>query len=153
MIALDSDVLLVDMRYGRDQRFPVNRQVLDHLRSAGLPRGITCHTLLEVLGVSCFNLAPRDLLDLAIQVPANYGLTVLPDPAIDPGYAGLNFQDIRDQIATRLSLGDALTVLQLEKFIPQAVCFLSWNARHFHGRLKIPVMTPEQWWLKNAPTP
>jgi hypothetical protein len=58
MIVLDADVLLVDMRYGRDARFSLNRQVLNQIRDSASPLGITSHTFLEILGVSSFNLSP-----------------------------------------------------------------------------------------------
>jgi len=151
MIVLDADVLLVDMRYDRDSRFLLNRQVLDQLRASPLPLAIVSHTLLEILGVSSFNLSRQGLLDLADRIPANYALDVFPALEMDPGYAGLKMTEIRDRIAMKLSVGDAVTVLQIERFVPQPTLFLSWNARHFRGKLAIPVLTPEEWWQQNQP--
>jgi len=153
MIVLDADVLLFDIRYGRDPRFAVNKQVLDYFRQSQIPLGITCQTLLEILGVCTFNLRRSDLSDLADQIPVIYRLAILPDPSGDPSYVGASYREVRDQIANRLSLGDSVTVLQLRKYIPQAVCFLTWNARHFQGQLAIPALTPEEWWRANQPRP
>jgi hypothetical protein len=148
MIVLDADGLLIDMRYGRDPRFAINRQVLDHLRQAKSVVGITCQTLLEILGVSTFNLRTQDLLDLADEIPINYGLAIAPDSALDPPYAGVTVREVRDRIAAKMSLGDALTVLQVNRFVPGASCFLTWNAKHIQGQLAIPVLTPEEWWQR-----
>jgi hypothetical protein len=153
MIVLDSDVLVMDLRYSRDARFALNRQALDKLVQSQLPLGITCHTLLEVLGVLTFNLATSDLLDLVIQLPIRYRLSVIPEPNLNPAYAGLSCDDVRGAIARRLAIGDAVTFLQVERFIPQAVCLLTWNARHFVGKLAIPVLTPEEWLQKNPVQP
>jgi len=151
MIVLIADVLLLDMKYTRDARFVTNRQVLDHLRIQSTPVSITCHTLLEILGVACFNSSAKALRDLADEIPVDYGLIVLPAPAFDLIYAGLDYQAVRDRIATRLSIGDAVTALQIEPFIPTATTLLTWNARHFRGKLSIPVLTPEEGWQQNQP--
>lgn len=152
MIVLDADVLLVDMRYDRDSRFLLNRQVLNQLRASPVPLAITSHTLLEILGVSSFNLSRQGLLELADQIPVHYALDVFPSLEIDPAYACLKVTEIRDRIAIKLSVGDAVTGLQIERFVPQATLFLSWNARHFRSKLAIPVLTPDEWWQQNQPT-
>jgi len=153
MIVLDADVLVVDLRYGRDARFAANRKALDQLQQAQSPLAITCHTLLEILGILAFNYSTRDLLDLAIHLPIHYRISVVPDPANNPSYAGLTFEDVRDAIVRQLAIGDAVTFLQVERFIPQATCFLTWNARHFVGKLPISVLTPEEWLQQNPPGP
>lgn len=153
MIVLDADVLLIDLRYRRDVRFPVNRQALDQLAQQSLQVGITCHTLLEVLGACTFNVSPSALRSLVTQIPATYRLTILPDPLANPAYAGGLYADILDLIATRLSLGDSITALQLAAFFPAATLFMTWNARHFVGKLAIPVLTPEEWLQQNPAAP
>jgi hypothetical protein len=91
------------------------------------------------------------LFDLADEIPVNYALDVFPVLELDREYAGLQVLEIRDRIAKKLSVGDAITALQIEKFIPQATTFLSWNARHFRGKVSISVLTPEEWWQQNQP--
>ena len=99
MILLDADVLLIDLRYPRDPRFPRNRQALAQLRSDGINRGITSPALLEVVGILSFNVAPAHVPRLPAQLIAQ-------------------------------------------------------NAKHFAGKVVIPVLTPEEWLnQRTAPTP
>ena len=80
MILLDSEVLLLDLRYQRDPRFSVNQQVLHQLRAAASPGGITLQALLEIIGVLSFNLAAASVPPLLSLIPIQYGLLVVPDP-------------------------------------------------------------------------
>jgi len=74
MILLDTDVLIIDLRYLRDARFAANRRFLDHCQLQRLPLAITCQTLLEVVGKFSFNVAAADIAKLADQIPRRYGL-------------------------------------------------------------------------------
>ena len=51
---------------------------------------------------------------------------------------------VLDLMAMRLSFGDALVLATLEAYVPQASCFVSWDAAHFNGKARIPVLTPDQ---------
>jgi hypothetical protein len=57
VIVLDTDVLMIDLRYVRDARYAVNRQFLDHARLQQIPLAVTSHTLLEIVGKYSFNVA------------------------------------------------------------------------------------------------
>ncbi len=64
MILLDADVLLIDLRYQNDARFPVNRQLLDEIQKGAVAAGITSQALLEVVGILSFNLSPASIQQL-----------------------------------------------------------------------------------------
>jgi len=145
MIVLDSDLLVIDLRYPADARYGVNRQVLDALQLGSIPLAITCHTLLEVIGVVSFNSTSARTLDLPAKIPAWYAVEVLPDPSTHPLYGGCSIVDLVQRMARRCSLGDAVGMEQIMLFAPKATCFLSWNARYFQGQLGIPAITPEEW--------
>lgn len=153
MILLDSDVLMIDLRYLRDARYAGNRRFLDHARAKRLPLGITSHTLLEIVGLSSFNISAADIPTLAALIPARYAIQVIPDPARFPDYAQCQVPDVLNQMALRMALGDAVNAVQINKFATYADCLLTWNAKHYHGKLPIPVLTPEQWWQQNPRTP
>ena len=53
------------------------------------------------------------------------------------------------QIAKKMSLGDAIQVAQIVKYAPGASCLVTWNAKHFLGKLAIPVLTPAEWLAAN----
>jgi len=45
----------------------------------------------------------------------------------------------------QMSLGDAVQAVQIAHNASHAQCLLSWNAKHFSGKMAIPVLTPEDW--------
>lgn len=139
MILLDADILLIDIRYPNDQRFSVNRRVLDELQSRGISVGVTAHVLLEVLGILSFNVSPRRWPKLPRQLCLQYGLAVIPDPQTDPGYADCTFDELLDQMGCQMALGDAVQAVQIKHHVSWATCLLTWNATHFVGKLPIPV--------------
>ncbi len=145
MILLDADVLLIDIRFPRDANFAVNQQLLERLRSERRAAGIAAQALLEVVGILSFNVSPAKIPALARQVARQYRLTIVPDWKSHPEYAGCRVQEILDQMTRQMALGDAVQAVQIERFAPQAECLLTWNARHFVGKLVIPVFTPQEW--------
>jgi hypothetical protein len=48
-------------------------------------------------------------------------------------------------MTTKMSLGDAVQAVQIADFKPDADLLLTWNAKHFLGKVAIPVMTPGDW--------
>lgn len=153
MILLDSDVLVIDLRYLRDARYAGNRRFLDHALANRLTLGITSHTLLEIIGLSSFNIPVTDIPTLVASIPARYSLQVIPDPVGFPDYAHCRVQDVLHQMTLRMALGDAVNAVQINKFAAYANCLLTWNAKHYQGKLPIPVLTPEQWWQQHQPAP
>ena len=147
MIVLDADVLLIDIRYPQDARFARNRQFLDRLKTESVAAGITSGTLLEVIGVLSFNLSAAHIAPLMNLLPLQYNLVVLPDLQHHPDYAGCTNVELVQQMSTQMALGDAVSALQVAKFVPGATHLVSWNARHFRGKLAVPAMTPDEWLL------
>lgn len=145
MILLDADILLVDIRYKRDARFTTNSQLLSRLRSDTIPIGITLQALLELAGILSFNIPASDVPQLPHYLHFQYGLTILPDPSRHSNYAGCTVLELVAQIATKMGLGDAVQAVQIARYAANAECLLSWNAKHFVGKLVIPVFTPAEW--------
>lgn len=145
MILLDADVLLIDLRYQNDARFPANRQVLDQINQGNVAAGITSQALLEVIGILSFNLSSASVAQLPVQLPIQYRLVVFPDLQHHPEYAGCAVDEVVRQILTQMSLGDAVQAIQITRFAPTDAELLTWNAGHFVGKISIPVLTPEDW--------
>ena len=145
MILLDADVLLVDLRYPSDARFPVNRQTLDRIHADGVAVGITSQALLEIIGILSFNVSPPRVPRLAHQLCIQYGLAVFPDLQGHPSYAGCTVQDLIAQMSRQMALGDTVQAVQIQRYAAGADCLLTWNAQHFSGKLVIPVLTPQEW--------
>jgi hypothetical protein len=145
MILLDADILLLDIRYPRDTRFGNNERLLKTLQERSLARGITLHALLEVIGILSFNLPTDQIQRLYALLPGRYGLQVVPALGFSQEVPALTLSAILAQMEKKMALGDVLQALYIQQFAPQASCLLSWNARHFHQKLSVPVFTPEEW--------
>lgn len=151
MIILDADILALDLLYTRDARFARNRACLERLRTDNLPCGIMVQALLEVVGKLSFNTTPADIPNLWVDIPNQYQLTIVPDPDTHPAYAACGITEVLAQMSTQMALGDAVLAVQVRRFAPAAIVFLSWNARHFRGKFPVPVLTPDEWLNQQPP--
>jgi hypothetical protein len=148
---VDSDVLLLDCRYLTDARAATNRRVLDQLRQDAADVRVTTQVLLEVVGILSFQTGAADIPQLPAALTVRYGLGVVPDPALFPDSVGWPVTDIVGAMTRKLALGDAMLALQVERFAPTATALLTWNAKHFRGKVAVPVLTPEEWLLQHPP--
>ncbi len=87
MILLDSDVLLIDLRYANDRRSILNRQALKRMQRDGQVIRITTQVMLEVVGVMSFQTTPTDVPLWPDRIKTQYGLEVIPDLHAHPVYA------------------------------------------------------------------
>lgn len=142
-VAIDSNVFVIDLRYPQDRHFRRNRAFLGHIAKA--ESGVTTLVnLLEVCGILSFNLNPRQFWELYHYLPQRYRINVVPAPALDIPLPPLRVGTLLDLMARRLSFGDALVLATLEAYVPHASCFVSWDAAHFKGKTRTPVLTPDQ---------
>jgi len=147
MVIIDSDVFLIDLRYPRDARYPVNAQFLNEVRGS-IP-AIAIYTLMEVLGQLSFNLSADKLARWEIWLQRRLHLTIL-----WPGSDELDSRDfvMRDLYqrplarmqASRMAFMDALVLLVAEE-TPEVRSFVTWNARHFRDKTRLPVLTPAEY--------
>ncbi|HEY2412007.1 MAG TPA: hypothetical protein VGI40_07180 [Pirellulaceae bacterium] len=151
MIVLDTDILVLDLRFPRDSRHSSNRRFLNYVKHR-IPLALTSHTLLEVIGKLSFGVKPANISKLHLQLPHQYGFQVLPHLTPKAAYAGCTIGEILSAIERRMALGDAINAAQIEKFVPAADCLITWNAKHYQRKLQIPVITPDEWWQQNQPT-
>ena len=104
MILLDSDVLLLAHRYQNDRNFVVNAQVLQEIRTAAIPLGITAQALLEVVGILSCNVPTSSVSRLPHFLVGLYGLLVFPDFQRHLNYAGCNVAELIAQMSQQMSL-------------------------------------------------
>jgi hypothetical protein len=76
--------------------------------------------------------------------PQRYRLEVLPHSTFESPLPALKTGDLFEIISMKTGLGDALIIRAIEKHIPCAARFVSWNAQHFRGHLSIPTLTPKE---------
>jgi hypothetical protein len=143
LTVIDTPVFVIDLRYKRDKNFAANRTFLDQI-AAGGRAATTIFNLLEVCGILSFNLRKTQLEELIHYFPQHYGIEVLPHSTFESPLPALKTGDLFEIISMRTGLGDALILGAIEKHIPGAARFVSWNAHHFDGRLSIPAMTPRE---------
>ena len=154
MILFDSDILLLELRYPNDSRYSVNRQTIQQIQADGTPRGVTLQTLLEVIGKLSFNLASFRIPQLPKFLTGLYRLTVFPTFQPSNDYAGCTIQELIDQMTLKMALGDAVQAVEIARYASFVDCLLSWNAKHFQGKIAVPVQTPEDWLnLRRTNTP
>ncbi len=153
MILLDSDVILIDQRYQNDPRYALNRRAIEFAQTNSIGLGITAQALLEVVGILSFNVSPATVTSLPPALISLYGLTVRPDLHAHPEYANCTVSDLMTQMTSQMALGDAVQAVQIARFAADAVCLLTWNARHFQGKVVVPVLTPEDWLRQQGAIP
>jgi hypothetical protein len=151
MIVVDADVLWLARRNAQDPRRPVNQQFLDALRAGGVRRGVTTQGLLEAVGKFSYGTPPADIPRLPGLICTIHGLEVIPDPAAVPGYAGCTVAEVVARMVRKMSAGDAVMAVQVDRYAPAGSTLVTWNAKHFRGKLTVPVMTPAEWLLQNPP--
>jgi hypothetical protein len=143
LTVIDTPVFVIDLRYKRDRLFATNRSFLD--RIAQKHRGATSvFNLLEVCGILSFNLNEKQMEELFYYFPQHYHVDVLPHATLQSPLPPFKTSDLFDTILRKASFGDALITAAIEKYIPGAICFVSWNAQHFNSRLPIPCLTPKE---------
>jgi hypothetical protein len=150
-VLLDSDVILIDNRYPRDPKYTRNQELLNRLKHDGHEVAITVQALLEVVGILSFITPVSRIPGLPNVLTHHYGLKVIPDRNAYLNYAEIAIADVLSQIATQMSLPDAVQAVQIRMFAPHADALLTWNAKHFKGKIAIPVLTPEEWLQQQTP--
>lgn len=147
MVGIDSDIILLELRYQRDVRYDANARFLQAVRPS--KPAITIYTLMEVLGQLSFSLAPHTLAEWETWLLKQYRLAVIwPDPA-DLHARQFMVEEIYLRPygrikAYRMPFLDALVMEVIER-TPDVRAFVTWNARHFAGKTRLPVLTPAEY--------
>jgi hypothetical protein len=148
---IDTTIFIIDLRYKRDKHFSSNRVFLEWV--AQTRSGVTTlFNLLEVCGILSFNLSDKQLQELFSYFSHRYAVEVLPHATLQSSLPALQTRDLFRIISGKASFGDALIIAAIEKYLPKATHFVSWNARHFVGRLTIPSLTPKEFLERKAVT-
>lgn len=144
MIFVDSNLFVIDLRYPRDRNHRINRTALDRL--AREANGVTSVlNVLEVCGILSFNLSAESLRALFIHFPRRYGVTVLPGCGFATRLPAPDAHELLALMARRMSVKDAEIALAVEQQTANVTAFLTWNAKHFAGKLSVPSLTPREW--------
>ncbi|HUE90433.1 MAG TPA: hypothetical protein VMO26_30475 [Vicinamibacterales bacterium] len=144
MIFVDSNLFVIDLRYPNDPGHRVNRRALGRVAREGT--GMTSVlNLLEVCGILSFNLSKPALHALYVHFDRRYSVTVVPGGGDEARLPAPRAGEVLAKMERRMALKDAEIALIVEQHAATLTAFVSWNAKHFAGRLAVPALTPRQW--------
>jgi predicted nucleic acid-binding protein len=143
VIFVDSNVFVIALRYARDRNAKINAAFLTHVREHG-GAVTSVINLLEVCGVLSFNLDERQLRALYRHFAPRFGVRVVPEDGAGRAVMPATAPELLARMASKMSLGDALVATALLRWAPSTETFVSWDARHFAGKLPARVVTPRQ---------
>lgn len=144
MIFVDSNLFVIDLRYPDDRGARVNRRALSRLERE--KSGVTSLlNLLEVCGILSFNLSASALHALYAHFERRYGVAVVPAGDQSAALPSFTAAELLRRMERRMALKDAKIALVVEQHAATVTTFLSWNAKHFNGKLPVPALTPRQW--------
>jgi hypothetical protein len=143
VIFVDSNLFVIDLRYPGDPVYRVNRRALARLAQQGT--GVTSVlNVLEVCGILSFNLSAAALHGLYVHFARRFRITVLPGSDYATLLPAPTAGELLGNMEKRMALKDAEIALAVEH--QTAVdAFVSWNAKHFTGKLGVPALTPREW--------
>jgi hypothetical protein len=144
VIFVDSNLFVVDLRYPGDANYRLNRHALDRLSTEG-SAVTSILNVLEVCGILSFNLSREALHALYVHFPHRYRVAVVPAGGYDAVLPAPHVRELLSAMERRMALKDAEIALVVEQQSANLTAFLSWNARHFAGKLSVPAMTPREW--------
>lgn len=149
MIFVDSNLFVIDLRYRDDPNYRVNRRALDRLAKGG--QGMTSVlNLLEVCGILSFSLSASALHGRYVHFARRYRITVVPAAAYDTRLPALTGGAVLAKMEQRLALKDAEIGLVIEQHAATLDAVVTWNAKHFAGKLPVPALTPREWLRRGA---
>lgn len=141
MICVDTDVLAIHHIFTWDKRYDLNEEVFNKLREEG-KLCTTIHNVLELCGLfSVAGLSKRVSKALEKYLGSKDVVVLFPDEFGDWGeYVSLVFQYIK----RGMSYGDSLVALTIEQH-DEIELFLTWNVKHFRGKIGLEVLTPKEY--------
>lgn len=143
MIFIDTNVFVIDLRYQSDPYYRTNKRFLQRVENQR--NGVTgLINLLELCGILSFNLNHRQLEELFLYFPHKYGLSVLPSAESSAWTPSFKVIELIRKIQYGMALKDAEIALVVEEYKNMVTSFVSWNAKHFKGKLGCPVYTPKE---------
>ena len=140
---IDSDVFLRDLRYSRDKKIKATREFLELVKDRKISGATTIYNFLEILGVMSYNLSEEDIVSLFRNFPATYNIVII-FPIEERKLVCFKVEEVFLQIRKEMGILDALIASLIEKRREDVETFVTWNKKHFQGKLPARVLTPEE---------
>lgn len=142
MILLDTNIFVIDRFFRRDDRYGHNSQLISIFPQIEV--GFSIFSLLELCGISSFNLSTLELRRWMYSFEEIYAVEILhPRASREPSaqiWLSSFFASVFGMIERRATLGDAFVLQTAEEY--DAEILLTWNPKDFSSRIPLPVMTP-----------
>jgi hypothetical protein len=144
VIFVDSNLFVIDLRYPDDANYRVNRRALGRLaRDRSGMTGI--RNVLEICGILSFNLTTVALHALYVHFAQRYRVALVTGGGYDTHLPAPTARDVLAMMEKRMALKDAEIALTVEQHAASLNAFVTWNAKHFAGKISVPVLTPREW--------
>lgn len=139
-VAIDSDVFLIELRYPRDSKAKKNKDFLNKVKERFFVGYTTIYNLMEICGILSFNLSDKQIEDLFIGFPEKFNVNIL----FPEGDSKICYKpaSVFGFIKKKMSFGDALIADLIQQH--KLDLFVTWNIKHFKGKLSLPAVSPEQ---------
>ncbi len=145
MVLLDTNVFVIDRFFRRDERYEVNRQLVNKLPN--MDAGFCVFSLFELCGISAFNLSPEELKRWSYHFDEVYGVEILEPSGLYTALAAEWFVRFSNRmlelLGRKMTWGDAVLLKAAEDYEVEAI--ITWNKKHFEGRTTIETLTPEEY--------
>jgi len=142
LILLDTNVFVIDRFFPRDVRYEQNRRLIAILPQLSV--GFSIFSLLELCGISSFNLSTLELRRWMYSFEETYPVEILRPKATTEDSAEFWLSSflisLFERIERRVTLGDAFVLQTAEEF--EIETLISWNPKDFTDRTSLPVLTP-----------
>lgn len=145
MVFLDSNIFIIDRFFPRDKNYSTNKKFLERLGEVKRKAFLPFYTLLEICGVTSFNLSIEEQKRWLYSFSEVYSVTIL-----DPFESKTENQTISDYflsltpyILKKMTIGDAIFLKEAEMY--KATAIITWNKKHFIGRTDISVYNPGEY--------
>ena len=139
LVVIDTDVLALHHVFTWDKRYNINREFLKMVEEPAT----TIHNLLELVSIIFRARRGEDARRIYRSYMLSQKWTILyPEPPVD-------WEEYCDKIFAYLekgmSYGDSLIAWTLDENADQIDSFVTWNKKDFENRIKVPVLTPQEW--------
>lgn len=142
MILIDTNIFVIDRFFPRDLRYEQNRRLVSIFPQMSV--GFSIFSLLELCGISSFNLSTQELRRWMYSFEETYPVEILHPLATNEEAAEFwlssFLSSLFERIEKRVTLGDAFILQTAEEF--QVETLVTWNPKDFTDRTSLPVLTP-----------
>ncbi len=136
MIVIDTDVLAVYYVYKWDKRYSVARKIIEE--DIGYTKATTIVNVLELTGIMSLAQNGSKARRLFYILHGHFNILYWKHWPTQPVWVSVMLKHIQ----RRLSLGDALIAWILDEYAGEIEYFVTWNTKHFKGRVPVEVVEP-----------